>query len=192
MRRPFPTILPLLLLLLIPAPAAAQEAPIPTPPATPETAPPPDAGIHPDAVSSFQVRAYQVSPKKLFRGLLDVLGQAGYPPEEIDAKSRKVKTSFVDFNARDYTEAVADPAPRLGASYHIMQMNVIKMGKVSLEGIVSKGEGGDAVLSLRARLLVDGLDQPTRVRVLTDRRSSGVIESDFMRRLEDTLGLVRR
>jgi hypothetical protein len=192
MRRPFPTLLPLALLILFPAPAAAQDAPIPTPPATAETAPPPDAGIHPDAVSSFQVRAYQISPKKLFRGLLDVLGQAGYPPEEIDEKSRKVKTSFVDFNARDYTEAVADPAPRLGATYHIMQMNVIKMGKVSLEGIVTKGEGGDAVLSLRARLLVDGLDQPTRVRVLTDRRSSGVIESDFMRRLEDTLGLVRR
>jgi hypothetical protein len=192
MRRPLPTILPALFLLLVAAPAAAQEAPIPTPPATPQTAPPPDAGINPDAVSSFQVRAYRTSPKKLFRGLLDVLGQAGYPPEEIDEKSRKVTTSFVDFNAKDYSEAVADPAPNLSATYHIMQMKVIKMGKVSLEGIVSKGEEGDAVLSLRARLLVDGLEQVNRVRVLTDRRSSGVIESDFMRRLEDTLGLVRR
>lgn len=192
MRRPERYVLPAAFLLLIAAPAAAQEAPTPTPPATPETAPAPDANIHPDAVSSFQVRAYRISPKKLFKGLLDVLGQAGYPPEEIDERARKVKTSFVDFNARDYSEAVADPAPRLGATYHIMQMNVVKMGKVSLEGIVSKGDDGDAVLSLRARLLVEGLDQPTRVRVLTDRRSSGVIESDFMRRLEDTLGLVRR
>ena len=192
MRRAFPTILPVILLLLPAPPASAQEAPIPTPPASPETAPAPDAGIHPDAVSSFQVRVYRISPKKLFRGLLEVLGQAGYPPEEIDDKGRKVKTTFVDFNTKDYSEAVADPAPRLSSTYHILQMSVVKMGKVSLEGIVSKGEKGDAVLSLRARLLVEGLDQPTRVRILTDRRSSGVIESDFMRRLEDTLQLERR
>ena len=107
-------------------------------------------------------------------------------------RPQRFSCQLVDFNAKDYTEAVADPAPRLGATYHILQMNVVKMGKVSLEGIVSKGEGGDAVLSLRARLLVEGLEQVSRVRILTDRRSSGVIESDFMRRLEDTLGLERR
>lgn len=192
MPRQFTTLFSALLLVAAAAPAAAQVAPIPTPPATPESAPPPDANIHPDAVSSFQVRSYDISPKKLFRGLLEVLGQAGYPPEEVDEKGRKVKTSFVDFNAKDYSEAIADPAPRLSATYSVLQMSVVKMGKVSLEGIVSKGDDGEAVLNLRARLLVDGLEQKGRVRILTDRRSSGVIESDFMRRLEDTLGLVRR
>ena len=192
MPRRFTTLFSAVLLVAAAAPAAAQQAPIPTPPATPESAPPPDANIHPDAVSSFQVRAYTTSPKKLFRGLLEVLGQAGYPPEEVDEKGRKVKTSFVDFNAKDYSEAIADPAPRLGPTYSILQMSVVKMGKVSLEGIVSKGDDGEAVLNLRARLLVEGLEQKGRVRILTDRRSSGVIESDFMRRLEDTLGLVRR
>ncbi|HKQ97297.1 MAG TPA: hypothetical protein VJV75_05445 [Candidatus Polarisedimenticolia bacterium] len=178
--------------LILAAPTWAQQAPLPTPPASPDTSPAPEAGIHPDAVSSFQVRTYRISPKKLFKGLLEVLGQAGYPPEEVDEKGRKVKTSFVDFNSRDYSEAVADPAPRLSPTYQILQMNIVKLGKVSLEGIVGKGDDGDAVLSLRARLLVDGLQQPARVRILTDRRSSGVIESDFMRRLEDTLGLVRK
>jgi hypothetical protein len=71
-------------------------------------------------------------------------------------------------------------------------LNVVKQGKVSVEGIVTKGEDGGSVLSLRARILVEGLDQVKRIRVLADRRSSGVIESDFMRRLEDELALERR
>jgi len=172
----------------------AQEAPVPPPPppaelATPSSA---DQAIHPDAVSSFQVRAYTLGAKRLWNGLLQVLEQSGYPPEEIEEKGRRVKTSFVDFNSRDYSEAVADPPPRLGPGYHILQMNVVKQGKVSLEGIVTKGEDGGSVLSLRARILVDGLDQVKRIRVLADRRSSGVIESDFMRRLEDQLALERR
>jgi hypothetical protein len=171
----------------------AQVAPVPTPPAA-GVAPPSaaDQGIHPDAVSSFQVRAYTLGTKKLWKGLLQVLEQSGYPPEEIDDKGRRVKTSFVDFNARDYSEAVADPPPRLGPGYFILQMNVVNLGKVALEGIVTKGEGGGSVLSLRARILVEGLDQVKRIRVLADRRSSGIIESDFMRRLEDQLGLERR
>jgi hypothetical protein len=70
-------------------------------------------------------------------------------------------------------------------------MNQVKEGKVSLEGIVTKGDGG-SVLSLRARILVQGLDQMKRIRVLVDRRSSGSIESDFLRKLEDTLGLERK
>jgi len=170
----------------------AQEAPVPPPldGAAPSSAA--DQGIHPDAVSSFQVRAYTLGSKKLWKGLLQMLEQSGYPPEEIDEKGRRVKTSFVDFNSRDYSEAVADPPPRLGAGYHVLQMNVVKQGKVSLEAIVTKGEGGGSVLSLRARILVDGLDQVKRIRVLADRRSSGVIESDFMRRLEDQLALERR
>jgi hypothetical protein len=149
------------------------------------------AGIHPDAVSSFQVRSYHTSEKKLWKGLLQVLQEAGYPPEVIDAKGMRVKTSFVDFTSKDYSEEVADPAPHLGANYHILQMSKIKLGKVSLEGLVTSGDKGAAVLSLRARILVDGLDQQKRIRVLTDRRSSGVIESDFMGRLEETLHLQR-
>ena len=169
-----------------PAPAAPETAPLPP------AAPAPDAGIHPDAVSSFQVRAYRTSEKKLWKGLLQVLQEAGYPPEEVDAKGKRVKTSFVDFSSTDYSEEVADAAPRLGGDYHILQMSKVKLGKVSLEGVVSEGEHGASVLSLRARILVDGLDQRKRVRLLTDRRSSGVIESDFLRRLEDTLKLERQ
>jgi len=169
-----------------PEPAAPETAPLPP------AAPAPDAGIHPDAVSSFQVRAYRTSEKKLWKGLLQVLQEAGYPPEEVDAKGKRVKTSFVDFSSKDYTEEVADAAPRLGGDYHILQMSKVKLGKVSLEGVVSEGEHGASVLSLRARILVDGLDQRKRVRLLTDRRSSGVIESDFLRRLEDTLKLERQ
>jgi len=167
---------------------------VPVPPPGDGLAPPSaaDQGMHPDAVSSFQVRAYTLGTKKLWKGLLQVLEQSGYPPEEIDEKERRVKTSFVDFKAGDYSEAVAGPAPRLGPGYHILQMNVIKQGKVSIEAIVTKGDGGGSVLSLRARILVDGLDQVKKVRLLADRRSSGVIESDFMRRLEDQLALVRR
>ena len=182
--------------------AAAGETPAnpPEPPAagTPEAAPAappalaPAPDIHPDAVSSFQVRAYKTSEKKLWKGLLQVLQEAGYPPEEIDEKQKRVKTSFVDFSSKDYSEEVADAAPRLGGDYHILQMTKVKLGKVSLEGVVTEGEHGASVLSLRARILVDGLDQRKRVRLLTDRRSSGVIESDFLRRLEDTLKLERQ
>ena len=190
----------LLIAVLFASGARAQQAPPPEPvppaqdePAA-EAAPPASTGseIHPDAVSSFQVRAYKASRKKLWKGLLQVLQESGYPPEEVSEKERRVKTSFVDFNSKDYSEEVADPAPRLGANYHILQMSKVKMGKVSLEGVVTDGEHGAAVLSLRARILVDGLDQRKRVRLLTDRRSSGVIESDFLRRLEDTLKLERQ
>ena len=197
-QRAFAGLLPLAVLLLtgVAAIARAQEqVPAPTPPpadAEPaiEAPTPGTEAVHPDAVSSFQVRAYKVREKKLWKGLLQVLQQAGYPPEEVDEKAMRVKTSFVDFNGRDYTEGVADPPPRLGPNYRILQMNRVKQGKVSLEGIVTHGETG-AVVSLRARLLVEGLDQAKRIRILTDRRSSGVIESDFLRRLEEALGLER-
>lgn len=146
--------------------------------------------IHPDAVSTFHVRVYRIREKKLWKGLLQVLQEAGYPPEEVDEKGMRVKTSFVDFDAKDYSEAVADPAPRFTPGYQIIQMTQIKQGKVSLEGIVSRDEAGTA-LSLRARLLVEGLEFTKRIRMLADRRSSGVIEEDFLRRLEDTLHLER-
>jgi len=174
--------------------APTQAPPSEGEPTIPDAPPAADAApeIHPDAVSSYQVRAYKSSRKKLWKGLLQVLQESGYPPEEIDPKAKRVKTSFVDFSSKDYSEEVADPAPRLGGNYHILQMSKVKMGKVSLEGVVTDGEHGAVVLSLRARILVDGLDQRKRVRMLTDRRSSGVIEGDFLRRLEDTLKLERR
>ena len=184
---------------LSPVPVLRAQEPPPPPAAPPKTdmTPPQEpavdstAGIHPDAVSSFQVRSYHVGEKKLWKGLLQVLQEAGYPPEVVDPKAMRVKTSFVDFTSKDYSEEVADPAPPLGANYHILQMTKVKLGKVSLEGLVTSGEHGAAVLSLRARILVDGLDQQKKIRVLTDRRSSGVIESDFMRRLEESLHLER-
>ncbi len=180
---------------LLLSPVSAQDEKPAVPPAgePPAESASPDAtaGIHPDAVSSFQVRTYHIRGKKLWQGLLRVLGESGYPPEEIDEKAMRVKTSFVDFQARDYSEAVAEAAPRISATYRILQMNQVREGKVSLEGIVSKGDNG-AVLSLRARILVQGLDQAKRIKIMVDRRSSGVIESDFMRKLEDTLELERR
>lgn len=192
-------LLPGLAVLTLALQARAQESPAP-PPASPPPSEAPEpqepavdstAGIHPDAVSSYQVRSYRIGEKKLWKGLLQVLQEAGYPPEVVDAKAKRVKTSFVDFSSKDYSEEVADPAPHLGANYHILQMSKVKLGKVSLEGLVTSGDRGGAVLSLRARILVDGYDQKNRIRLLTDRRSSGVIESDFMLRLEETLHLER-
>jgi hypothetical protein len=109
----------------------------------------------------------------------------------IDEKQMRVKTSFVDFKAMDYSEEVGEPPPLVGPNYHILQMNRVKQGKVSLEGVITNAENGGAVLSLRARILVSGLDQAKKIQVLADRRSSGVIESDFLRVLEDTLHLER-
>lgn len=190
--RALPTLTAIALAVLTPLaePRAQEAAPLPeTAPREAATADPAE-GIHPDAVSSFQVREYRLRGKKLFKGLLQILEQTGYPPEEIDSKEMRVKTSFVDFKSRDYSEGVADPAPRLSPNYHILQMNQVKEGKVSIEGVVTGGEEG-AVVSLRARILVQGLDQAKRIQVMVDRRSSGVIESDFLRKLEDTLDLRR-
>lgn len=145
----------------------------------------------PDGISSFVVRTYKSREKKLWKGLLQVLQSSGYPPEEVDEKQMRVKTSFVDFKAMDYSEEVGEPPPFVGPNYHILQMNRVKMGKVSLEGVITSAEGGGTVLSLRARILVSGLDQVKKIQVLADRRSSGVIESDFLRVLEDTLHLER-
>ena len=186
--RPSFAVLLAALILAVAAPAVAQQG---TPPSDEGASGSGETGINPDAVSSFQVRTYDIRVKKLWKGLLQVLKQSGYPPEVVNDKERRVKTSFVDFKAIDYSEEVAEPAPRLTAKYPILQMNKVKEGKVSLEGLVTKGDHGGAVLSLRARILVQGLDEVKRIRVLADRRSSGVIESDFMQQLEDTLHLKR-
>ena len=77
---------------------------------------------------------------------------------------------------------------RLGGSYHILQMIKVKQGKVSLEGVVTPTRKGTE-LRLRARILVMGLDRVRRVRLLVDRRSTGVIEADLIHRLETRLGI---
>ena len=194
-------------------PPASGEAP-----PAPSAAPAPDANapeIQPDAVSSFVTRTYRIKPAKLWKGLLDALtascpaaGEtdeaktpsprksspgAGpcYRPEDVDEAGMRVKTSFTDFEAKDYSEHVADPPPQITSTYQILQMVQVKQGKVSLEAIVAPGEGGTAVVSLRARILVQGLNRRTHVLVLADRRSSGVIEADFLEQLEETLHLKR-
>jgi hypothetical protein len=146
--------------------------------------------IHPDVVSQYQVRLYRIRPKKLWKGLLEVLEEEGFPPEEVDANAMTVKTSFVDFNQDDYVEQVAEPPPRLGPRYPIVQMIRVKEGKVSLDAVLSK-RGRSTEMRMRARILVQGVDRRRRLRVMTDRRSSGLIESTFLRTLEDRLGLER-
>jgi hypothetical protein len=146
--------------------------------------------IQPDAVSSFQTRTYRIRPRKLWAGLLRTLEESGYPPEEVNEDERRVKTSFVDFTSKDYSEEVAEAAPRLTPDYQVLQMNKVRAGKVSIEGVVAHERHG-AALSLRARILVQGFDRRRRIIVLADRRSSGIIESDFLQHLEETLDLER-
>ncbi len=150
----------------------------------------PGPGIHPDALSSFVTRTYKIGSKELWKGLLKVLEKSGYPPEEVDEKEKVVKTSFIDFNSTDYSEEVGEAQPRVSGDYTILQMRRVKMGKVSLEVRVSRGERG-ADVAIRARILVQGLDRKESLLVLTDRRSSGVVEADFLRILEERLELER-
>lgn len=151
----------------------------------PESAPP---QIPPEAQSPFLTRTYKIRPAKLWRGLLETLQAEGFPPEEVSEQTRTVKTSFVDFNQDKYQNQVAEPPQRLGGTYHILQMIKVKQGKVSLEGVVTPVKQG-VELRLRARILVMGLDRVRRVRILVDRRSTGVIEADLIHRLEARLGL---
>jgi len=157
-------------------PAAAPQA---SP--TPEKAPPSDE-------PPFLSRTYKVRPGKLWKGLLETLQTAGFPPEEVDNEGRTVKTSFVEFKQDDYQNQVAEPPVRLGGDYHILQMIKVKQGKVSLEGRVATGPHGTE-LRIRARILVMGLDRVHRISVLVDRRSTGVIEAGFIHKLEARMGL---
>ncbi|MGH9796847.1 MAG: hypothetical protein ACRD5D_01675, partial [Candidatus Polarisedimenticolia bacterium] len=141
-------------------------------------------------LSPYQVRVYRIKPRKLWKGLLETLESRGYPPEEVDEKAMAVKTSFVDFDQDAYSEQVAEPPPQMGPRYPILQMVKVKEGKVSLDAVLAR-RGRGTELRLRARLLVHGVDRRRRIRVLTDRRSSGIIEEDFLRVLEDRLGLER-
>ncbi|MFQ5878345.1 MAG: hypothetical protein ACE5JH_11800 [Acidobacteriota bacterium] len=145
-----------------------------------------DGEAHPEAIGPFRTRVYKIRKKKLWRGLLKTLEEAGYPPEEVDEAARVVKTAFVDFDAKDFPEEVAEPPMRFGPNSHVIQLKKVRVGKVSIEAGVGRGEGG-AELRIRARILVMGLDKRQRIRVLVDRRSTGVIEAAFLRRLEESL-----
>jgi len=149
-----------------------------------------EQSIPPEAESKFEIRAYRIKPKKLWKGLLASLEEAGFPPEEIDESTRTTKTSFVDFNQADYPEPVAGEPPIFGPGYRILMPIHVSAGKVSLEATVSEKAGG-AELRLRARILVRGLDRRRSVQVMADRKSSGVIESGFLLKLEEKLGLNR-
>jgi hypothetical protein len=144
--------------------------------------------VPPELQSSYLVRVYAIRPAKLFKGLLEALKDEGYPPEEVDEKGRAVKTSFVDFKQGNFELQVAEPPPRLSGNYHILQLIKMKVGKVSLEGVVARGQEGSE-LRIRARVLVTGLDRVKRVHVFVDRRSTGVIEADFIHKLEARMGL---
>jgi hypothetical protein len=147
-----------------------------------------EEGIDPDTIGPFRVRHYKIRQKKLWKGLLVALQRGGFPPEEIDEKGRSVKTSFIDFETKDYSEIVVDPPPRLGGDTHIMMRTAIRFGKVSFHAEVSKDADG-TVLKIRARILCEGFDLRQRLRVLADRRSTGVIESEFLKELEADLGI---
>jgi len=138
--------------------------------------------------SPFLSRIYKIRPGKLWKGLLETLQAEGFPPEEVDDEAKAVKTSFVDFDQNDYQNQVAEPPPHLGGDYHVLQMLKVTLGKVSLESRIAPGKQGTE-LRLRARILVTGLDRVRRVRVLVDRRSTGVIEAALIHKLEARMGL---
>ena len=198
-RPPFRTAILAAVLLLGWGPGAPtrgswQEPPAGIAPPEPDTAPEspaPEASepqLSPENQSPYLTRTYKLRPTKLWKGLLEALEAEGFPPEETSQETRTVKSSFVDFSQEKYPAQVAEPPQRLGRSYHILQMTKVKQGKVSLEGVVAPSQNGTE-LRLRARILVMGLDRVRRVRVLVDRRSTGVIEADFFHRLEERLGI---
>jgi hypothetical protein len=171
-----------------------QEPPAGIAPPEPDAAPgspapeAPDTQLSPENQSPYLTRTYKMRPAKLWKGLLAALEAEGFPPEETSQENRTVKSSFVDFNQEKYPAQVAEPPLRLGRSYHILQLTKVKQGKVSLEGVVASSKNGTE-LRLRARILVMGLDRAKGVRVMVDRRSTGVIEADFIHRLEERLGI---
>jgi len=173
-------------------PGSGQEPPAGIAPAEPEPAPESPAPEAPESLpenqSAYLTRTYKMRPAKLWKGLLEALEAEGFPPEETSQETRTVKSSFVDFSQDKYPAVVAEPPMRLGRSYHILQMTKVKQGKVSLEGVVASSKNGTE-LRVRARILVMGLDRVRRVRMLVDRRSTGVIEADFIHRLEERLGI---
>ncbi len=148
-----------------------------------------ETGIEAASIGPYRVRHYEIRPKKLWKGLLEVLLQGGFPPEEVDEKKRIVKTSFVDFESKDYPGHVVELPDRRAIATGILQVARIRAGKVSFHAQVSKSPEG-AELRIRARILGQGHDRVRAIPVLVDRRSTGVIESELIRRLESRLGIV--
>jgi len=99
-----------------------------------------------------------------------------------------LKTSFVDFESKNFDRNPADPPLPLGSRNYIITLKEVRAGKVSLQIEIGKVSGGSE-LRVRARILVQGLDRRQRVRILTDRRSSGAIEEDLLGKLGPRLGL---
>ncbi len=149
---------------------------------------PADEEITPLDIAEFRTLDYKIRPKKLWKAIISELEERGFPPEEVDKKARIVKTSFVDFESKDFGGQVVEPRLSFGSNRHILSKNKIRMGKVSLEIRVAKSDAGTK-MKVRARILVDGMDRRKMIRVLVDRRSSGIIEADFIERLETTLGI---
>ena len=149
---------------------------------------PADEEITPLDIAEFRTLDYKIRPKKLWKAIIRELEERGFPPEEVDKKARIVKTSFVDFESKDFGGQVVEPRLSFGSNRHILSKNKIRMGKVSLEIRVAKSDTGTE-MKVRARILVDGMDRRKMIRVLVDRRSSGIIEADFIERLETTLGI---
>ena len=147
-----------------------------------------EAGIDPDSIGPFRVRHYKIRSKKLWKGLLAALKESGFPPEEIDEKERFVKTSFVDFESKDYPGEVVEPPAILRIDPNILQVTRIRGGKVAFQARVSKGPNGTQ-MSIRARILGQGHDRRKGIPVFVDRRSTGVIESEFIKQLEARLGI---
>jgi hypothetical protein len=144
--------------------------------------------VPPELMSHFVARGYDVRLKKVWRALLQVLQDSGLPPEIVEEKDRTVRTSYADFKSSNYPQNPVDPPPPFTSRWHILTMKEISQGKAAIEAVVSKGEAGTEV-RLRARILVQGLDRMRRIRLLTDRRSSGAIEKDLFQKLDAELGL---
>jgi hypothetical protein len=175
------------------APGATPPENAAPPPAGPgENTPPPPAPREapPEDLADFTVRTYKIKPRKLWKALLPALEAAGHPLEEVDEEGLSVRTAFVDFLQKSFGEQVAEPPRRFGPDFPVIMMKYVVEGKVSLEAIVSKASGG-AALKIRARILVQGLDRRQKVMLMVDRRSSGIIEAEFLGKLEEELGLKR-
>ncbi len=147
-----------------------------------------EAGIDPGSIGPFRVRHYEIRSKKLWKGLLTALKESGFPPEEVDEKERFVNTSFVDFESKDYPGHVVEPPNLRGIDTNILMIGRIRAGKVAFQARVSNGPHG-AELRIRARILGQGHDRRKGIPVLVDRRSTGVIESEFIKQLEARLDI---
>src|SRR5262245_29913879 len=80
-----------------PLSVTGQETPSATPTPGESVNPPPTppsggSEVPAELRSDYVVRTYKVRPAKLWKGLLESLTSAGFPPEEVDEEKRVVKT----------------------------------------------------------------------------------------------------